>query len=99
MGEFAGIKESFSAELRFYRLLMKDRRTPAFAKYMIAAAVVYFLSPIDIIPDFIPILGQLDELLISPTLIFLALQLVPAPLAAELRARSRGQDVSPRMLT
>lgn len=66
-------------------LAWKDPATPWTAKVVIAATVAYALSPIDLIPDFIPVLGQLDDLLIVPALIALALRLIPPAVAAKCR--------------
>ena len=55
------------------------------AKVIAGATAAYALSPIDLIPDFIPVLGYLDDLIIVPFGIWLALRLVPAPLMAEFR--------------
>ena len=61
----------------------KDKRTPLFPKLIIGLAVGYMLSPIDLIPDFIPILGLLDDLIIVPLLITLAIKLIPSNVLAE----------------
>lgn len=66
----------------------RDARTPWYAKLLTAAVVAYALSPIDLIPDFIPILGYLDDVVIVPLGLSLALRLVPAPVMAECRARA-----------
>jgi uncharacterized membrane protein YkvA (DUF1232 family) len=66
----------------------RDARTPALAKFVALAVAVYALSPIDLIPDFIPVLGQLDDIIIVPLGILLAIRLIPAPLMAEMRARA-----------
>jgi len=66
-------------------LAWKDPATPFLAKAVIAVAIAYAVSPIDLIPDFIPILGQLDDLLILPALIALALKLIPPQVAARCR--------------
>lgn len=60
-----------------YRMLMKDARTPFASKALPWVAVAYFLSPIDLIPDFIPVLGLLDDVLIVPFLLYLAYHLIP----------------------
>ena len=52
-------------------LALKDKRTPWYARILAAVIVVYALSPIDLIPDFIPVLGYLDDLIILPALIAL----------------------------
>ena len=63
----------------------RDPRTPWLAKLVIAIVVAYALSPIDLIPDFIPVLGYLDDLLLLPLGIFLALKLIPAAVLADAR--------------
>ena len=67
-------------------LAARDPRTPLVAKLVAAAVAAYALSPIDLIPDFIPVLGYVDDLLIVPLGIALAVRLVPGPLMAEFRA-------------
>lgn len=64
----------------------RDPRTPRVAKVVAAAVAAYALSPIDLIPDVIPVLGYLDDLLIVPLGIVLAVRLIPAPLMAQFRA-------------
>lgn len=67
-------------------LAARDPRTPLAAKLVAGAVAAYALSPIDLIPDFVPVLGYLDDLLIVPLGILLAVRLVPGPLMAEFRA-------------
>lgn len=62
--------------------------TPWHAKLLVIAVVAYALSPIDLIPDFIPVLGYLDDLILLPLGIALALRLVPPEVMAECRARA-----------
>lgn len=71
----------------------KDTRTPLSAKLISVLVVAYALSPIDLIPDFIPVIGYLDDLLIVPLGILLAVRLIPVPLIAEFRllAASHGR--------
>jgi uncharacterized membrane protein YkvA (DUF1232 family) len=64
----------------------RDSRTPALAKVVAAAVAAYALSPIDLIPDFVPVLGYLDDLVIVPLGIMWAVRLVPGTLMAEFRA-------------
>lgn len=66
-------------------LAFKDPRTPVLARIIIIIAVAYAVSPIDLIPDFIPVLGQLDDLLLLPILIALALRMIPPDVAARCR--------------
>ena len=63
----------------------RDPRVPWYAKALTAAVAAYALSPIDLIPDFIPILGYLDDLIIVPAGIWLALRLIPPELMQEFR--------------
>src|ERR671930_464147 len=68
--------------------VVRDRRTPWYARAVAAAVVAYALSPFDLIPDFVPVLGYLDDLVIVPLGIALALRMVPAPVLMECRARA-----------
>lgn len=72
-------------ELAVYRLVLKDGRTPLLAKALLGSAVGYALLPFDLIPDFIPVLGHLDDLVIVPALVILALRLIPEEVVAEHR--------------
>jgi uncharacterized membrane protein YkvA (DUF1232 family) len=62
--------------------------TPWYAKVFLVAIVAYALSPIDLIPDFIPVLGMVDEIVLLPFAIVLAVKMVPAGVMAECRARA-----------
>lgn len=66
-------------------LAFKDPRTPLLARVVIIVAVAYAVSPIDLIPDFIPVLGQLDDLLILPLLIALAIRMIPPDVTVRCR--------------
>jgi uncharacterized membrane protein YkvA (DUF1232 family) len=74
-------------------LAARDPRVPWYAKVAAGAVAAYALSPIDLIPDFIPILGYLDDLIIVPLGILLAVKLVPAGLMAEFRAEAARRSV------
>ena len=63
-------------------------RTPWYAKALGAFVVAYALSPIDLIPDFIPVLGYLDDVILLPALIWLAMRMIPAPILEECRERA-----------
>ena len=64
----------------------RDPRTPWYARAVALAVAAYAFSPIDLIPDFVPVLGLLDDLLIVPAGLWLALRLIPAGVLAEHRA-------------
>jgi len=66
----------------------RDPRTPWFAKAFALLVVAYAFSPIDLIPDFIPVLGYLDDLVLLPLGIWLALRLVPPPALAQARTQA-----------
>lgn len=66
----------------------RDARTPVAARVVAALVAAYALSPIDLIPDFIPLLGYLDDAVIVPLGILLTVWLVPEPLMREFRARA-----------
>lgn len=65
-----------------------DSRTPLLAKLTAGFVAAYALSPIDLVPDFIPVLGYLDELVILPAGIALAIRLIPPPLMSEFRTEA-----------
>lgn len=69
-------------------LAARHPRTPWYAKLLVAGIVAYALSPIDLIPDFIPVLGYLDDLILLPLGIALAIRLVPDDVLAECRSRA-----------
>jgi len=75
----------FKQELTIYKNILTDPRTPLITKILLGAAVGYLAMPFDIIPDFIPVLGQIDDIIIVPLLIFLALKTIPSDLLMEHR--------------
>lgn len=70
----------------------RDPRTPRLAKAIALVVVAYALSPIDLIPDFIPILGLVDDVILVPLGIVLAIRLIPVPLWQEFRAVAKTSD-------
>ncbi len=76
-------------------LACRHPRTPWYAKLLATAIVAYAFSPIDLIPDFVPILGYLDDLLIIPAGLALAVRLVPTPVMADCRQRATIQAERP----
>jgi uncharacterized membrane protein YkvA (DUF1232 family) len=67
----------------------RDPRTPWYAKLLVAGIVAYAFSPIDLIPDFVPVLGYLDDLILIPAGIALAIRLVPDSVLADCRAQAQ----------
>jgi uncharacterized membrane protein YkvA (DUF1232 family) len=86
-----GMKERARAlEADSYALYLACRhpRTPWYAKLFAGVVVAYAASPIDLIPDFIPVLGYVDDLIIVPLGIFLAVKMVPGDVLAECRLKA-----------
>jgi uncharacterized membrane protein YkvA (DUF1232 family) len=89
---FARLKiwaERLRQEVHAIYLAARDPRVPWYAKALAMAVAGYALSPIDLIPDFIPVLGYLDDLVIVPLGVWAAVSLIPADVLAEYRAIAR----------
>jgi uncharacterized membrane protein YkvA (DUF1232 family) len=91
----------FRVELHALAIACRDPRVPWYAKAVAGSLVAYALSPIDLIPDFIPVLGQLDDLVILPAGALLLRRMIPKEVLADCRARAeesmriaRGRGVS-----
>lgn len=69
-------------------LSFKHKRTPWYAKVMIGLTISYALSPIDLIPDFIPVIGYLDDLIILPFMILISIKMIPAEVMEECRKQA-----------
>ncbi len=80
--------EALERQVYAVYLAYRDPRTPWYAKVLALAVCAYALSPIDLIPDFIPVLGYLDDLLIVPLGVLLVVRLVPAGVMAECQQRA-----------
>ena len=83
--KLAEARRAFKREFEFYKRLAKHPRTPRLAKTCLGLAIGYALLPFDLIPDFIPVIGHLDDALIVPGLVLLALRLVPEDVKTECR--------------
>jgi uncharacterized membrane protein YkvA (DUF1232 family) len=68
-----------------YRRVLRDERTPPRAKLFLSLAIAYVCMPFDLIPDFIPVIGHLDDAIIVPALVIMALRSVPADVISEHR--------------
>jgi len=77
-------------------LCMKDKNTPAVAKILAGVTVAYALSPVDLIPDFIPVLGYLDDVILLPFLISLTIRSIPQELFEHHREEAKGLWASGR---
>lgn len=81
--------EQLKTDIPAVFLALKDKKTPWYAKLFAAITVAYALSPIDFIPDFIPLLGYLDDLIILPALAALTIKFIPTAMFMEYRAQSK----------
>ena len=86
--------DRLKSEVKVYQRALNHPRTPKAAKWLLGIALVYLISPIDIIPDFIPFAGQLDDLVIIPVLVWFALRLIPSDVMAECRQYVAAQQDS-----
>lgn len=79
-------------------LALKDKNTPVLAKIFAGITVAYALSPIDLIPDFIPVLGYLDDVILLPLLVAVTVRFIPAKALEEKRhqAKDMWQDGKPK---
>ncbi len=94
MGLLSKLKQKarqLKSEAQVLIIAYKDKRTPVAAKILIGITVGYLLSPIDLIPDFIPVLGLLDDLIIVPLLISLSIKLIPKIILEEARKKVEQQ--------
>ena len=72
-------------EVKVYQRVLRDSRTPKTAKCLLGLAIGYLLLPFDIIPDFIPVIGHLDDLIVVPALVIIALKMIPKEVIADCR--------------
>lgn len=79
-------------------LAARDRRTPWHAKIVAFLVAAYALSPVDLIPDFVPILGYLDDIILVPLGIALAVRMIPADLLAKFRDQAQEIASKPKSI-
>lgn len=83
--------QRLKAETFALYLAARDPRTPWYARVLVAGVVAYALSPIDLIPDFVPVLGLLDDLILVPLGIAAALRVIPPHVMREARERAQAK--------
>jgi uncharacterized membrane protein YkvA (DUF1232 family) len=94
---FASLKEKakqITQDLSILFIAYKRRDVPILAKIIIIMAIAYALSPIDLIPDFIPILGALDDIIILPLLIYISVKIIPKNILEECREEVKEKTIS-----
>lgn len=87
---FKEIAKKLKTELPAIFLSLHKKETPKLAKILAGITVAYALSPIDLIPDFIPILGYLDDLILLPILVALTIRFIPIDVLNECRIQAQG---------
>jgi uncharacterized membrane protein YkvA (DUF1232 family) len=97
------IVRSFKLELTVYQRVLRDERTPPAAKLLLGLAIGYLCMPFDLIPDFVPVIGHLDDAIIVPALVLAAVRLMPPEIVSEHReqvahenATSANHNANPR---
>lgn len=83
--QLKNLAKHIKQEFAVYKLIAKHPDTPLLPKLLLWLAIGYLLLPFDLIPDFIPVLGQLDDVVIIPLLIFFAMKLTPERVIAQCR--------------
>ncbi len=94
---FRGIKvfgRIVKKEVEVYRSVMIDARTPWLARLLLCLAIGYLLLPFDLIPDFIPFIGHVDDLILVTALIILAVRMIPPEVMEDCRARVGKHDIA-----
>ena len=79
------VSRTFKREIRTYQLVLKHPQTPKLPKWLLGLAVGYAVMPFDLIPDFIPIIGHLDDIIIIPALVIIAIKMIPKSVVEECR--------------
>jgi uncharacterized membrane protein YkvA (DUF1232 family) len=82
------IRRGLAREIRTYRLVLAHPRCPRRAKVLLSLALAYLAMPFDLIPDFIPIIGHLDDAVVVPGLVWLALRSIPKEVIEDCRKRA-----------
>jgi uncharacterized membrane protein YkvA (DUF1232 family) len=82
------VSKALKRELTAYRAIANHPKTPRLAKWCLVLAIGYAMLPFDLIPDFIPAIGHLDDVVVIPALVIIALRLIPAEVVAECRANA-----------
>lgn len=88
--------KQLETEVYVLYLALKDRRTPWYAKALAVVVVAYALSPVDLIPDFIPVLGYIDDLILIPAGIYLTFKMIPEEILEKCRQQVKTEPISSR---
>ena len=91
LANWAERAQRLKTELYALYLAARHPQTPWYAKLAVAGCVAYAVTPVDLVPDFFPVLGLVDDLIFVPLAIAVAVRFVPAPVLAECRGRAEGR--------
>jgi uncharacterized membrane protein YkvA (DUF1232 family) len=86
--------EKFKYKIRTCQFVLQHPRTPKLSKWLLGFAVGYALLPFDLIPDFIPVIGYLDDAIILPGLIFIAWKITPKEILEECRQKAKDEQTT-----
>ncbi|MBI3012109.1 MAG: DUF1232 domain-containing protein [Elusimicrobia bacterium] len=89
LDKIKAVAKNIKFELKVWKLIFKDARTPWIAKLLLALAIGYVLIPFDLIPDIIPGIGHLDDVIIVVLVVYIAMKLIPKEVVEDCRARVR----------
>lgn len=90
--ELKAIAAKLKKEIKVYKLVIQDRRTPRIAKIFLWLALGYAALPLDLIPDFIPVIGHLDDAIIIPALVYFALKIIPKEVIEDCRKKAENSS-------
>ena len=89
LNRLESVASTLKREIDVYRVVLKDSRNPRPAKLLLGLAIGYLLLPFDLIPYFIPVVGQLDDVIIVPAMVILALKMIPRDVVEDCRERAK----------
>jgi uncharacterized membrane protein YkvA (DUF1232 family) len=93
LSQFKRVAAQLKLEFEVYRFVLKHPETPVLAKIFLGLAIGYVLMPFDLIPDFIPVMGQVDDLVIVPLLVYIALKMIPDELVQDCREQIKREKI------
>ena len=98
MGKFKDKAEEINQLITAMYIAVKRSDTPLYAKIACGLCVYYVLSPLDLVPDFIPVLGAVDDVLVLPFLLWLSVKLMPEDILEECKAQAKATDLSDKRI-
>ena len=94
MGKFKDKADEINQLISAMYIAVKRSDTPLYAKIACGLCVYYVLSPLDLVPDFIPVLGAVDDVLVLPFLLWLSVKLMPADILDECKTQAKATDLT-----